>query len=564
VVSSYVLDQHSSDWNEFPPIGSPIWNTQLYILDSSLQLVPQGVVAELYIAGECLARGYINRAGLSAERFIANPFGQPGSRMYRSGDLVYRRADGHIEYVGRADNQVKIRGFRIELGEIEAAILKHVPEVKQVAVIMRHLNDEKRLIAYSIPSLGHEIPDAQRLREQLSEHLPDYMVPSYFVTVTSIPLTANGKLDRQALPDVDASLLKRQFVAPRSMREAYLCQLFAQLTRTDTVGIDDDFYDLGGHSLLAMQLVSRLRLDLEVGMNLQTLFNHPTPRLLEANLKDAKQLSYDPLLPIRKTGTRSPVFCIHPGGGSSTVYKNLADALPHDVPVWGLQARGLEDNETPHTNVNDMATAYINAIRKVQAQGPYQLLGWSFGGTIAQQMTTQLEAAGQSVGLLVLLDSVADPRALETPSIDESAHTQSILENFAESMGIKDESININNDQFIRKLIACISAHGHIPEGTSPDIFRRTITHMIRASKLTAEHIPQMCSANIVFVRAGQEPSPNNPALFDWTQYCTGIVTYKTVDCLHSAMWEAAPSQAIATMLTPMLLTLEKNNTSHA
>ena len=338
------------------------------------------------------------------------------------------------------------------------------------------------------------------------------------------------------------------------MREAYLCKLFAQLTHTDTVGIDDDFYDLGGHSLLAMQLVSRLRLDLEVGMNLQTLFNHPTPRLLEARLRDAKHLSYDPLLPIRKIGTRLPVFCIHPGGGSSTVYKNIADALPHDVPVWGLQARGLEDNDPPHTNVNDMATAYMAAIRKVQTQGPYQLLGWSFGGTIAQQITTQLEAAGETVHLLVLLDSVADPRALETLAIDESVQTQRILENFAESIGIKNESIHINNDQFIRQLIAGISAHGHIPEGTSPDIFRRTITHMIRASKLTAEHIPQVCAANIVFVRAGKEPAPNNPALFDWTHYCSGIVTNKTVECLHSAMWEVAPSQVIAAMMTPLLL----------
>jgi amino acid adenylation domain-containing protein/non-ribosomal peptide synthase protein (TIGR01720 family) len=554
VVSSYVLDKNATDWNELPPIGVPIWNTQLYILDSALQLVPQGVVAELYIAGECLARGYFNRPGLSAERFIANPFGQPGSRMYRSGDLVCRRDDGQIEYVGRADNQVKIRGYRIELGEVEAAILKHVAAINQVAVIMRHLKDEKRLVAYSVARLGHEIPDALKLREQLSEQLPDYMVPSYFVTVSSIPLTANGKLDQRALPDVDTSLLKRKFVAPRSMREAYLCQLFAQLTHTDTVGIDDDFYDLGGHSLLAMQLVSRLRLDLEVGMNLQTLFNHPTPRLLEARLRDAKHLSYDPLLPIRKIGTRLPVFCIHPGGGSSTVYKNIADALPHDVPVWGLQARGLEDNDPPHTNVNDMATAYMAAIRKVQTQGPYQLLGWSFGGTIAQQITTQLEAAGETVHLLVLLDSVADPRALETLAIDESVQTQRILENFAESIGIKNESIHINNDQFIRQLIAGISAHGHIPEGTSPDIFRRTITHMIRASKLTAEHIPQVCAANIVFVRAGKEPAPNNPALFDWTHYCSGIVTNKTVECLHSAMWEVAPSQVIAAMMTPLLL----------
>jgi len=553
VVSRYVLSDEPEHWEEFPPIGKPIWNTQLLILDSLLTPVPEGLVGELYIAGDCLARGYINRPGLTAERFLANPFGLHGTRMYRSGDFVRRRLDGQIEYIGRSDDQVKIRGYRIEVGEVEAALLKYVPAIQQAAVLVRSLNGEKRLVAYTVMAHDQELPNSIALRNLLETYLPDYLVPSYFVRVETLPLTANGKLDRRALPDPDISGLQSQYVPPRSMREVYLCKLFAELTKIETVGIDDDFYQLGGHSLLAMQLVSRLRLDLKATFNLQALFSHPTPRLLATVLSDSKYLSYDPLLPIRATGGQRPVFCIHPGGGSGSVYKNLADALPREVPVWALQARGLEDHEAPHGSVVEMATAYIQAIRKIQAHGPYQLLGWSFGGTIAQEMAVQLESAGQSVGLLVLIDTATSSASMVGIEFDEIVRTTQILEEFALSMGLQAEVVAIDNEPFMLKLIQKLSAQGLVPENTPPDIFRKTALHMIRASQLTAAHVTVACAADIVFMRAAREPAPDDPAIFDWTPHCLGRVSNLNVDSSHSAIWTQGPSSEIAAIIAPQL-----------
>ena len=558
VVSHYVLSDDPEHWEEFPPIGKPIWNTQLLILDSLLKLVPEGIVGELYIAGDCLARGYINRSGLTAERFVANPFGLPGSRMYRSGDLVRRKLDGQIEYIGRSDDQVKIRGYRIEVGEVEAALLKYVPAIQQAAVLVRSLNGEKRLVAYTVVAQNQELPNLIALRNLLETFLPDYLIPSYFVRIETLPLTANGKLDRRALPDPDISGLQSQYVPPRSMREVYLCKLFAELTNIETVGIDDDFYQLGGHSLLAMQLVSRLRLDLKITFNLQALFGNPTPRLLATAVSDSKYLSYDPLLPIRTTGGQRPVFCIHPGGGSGSVYKNLADALPSEVPVWALQARGLEDHEAPHSSVVEMATAYIQAIRTIQAHGPYQLLGWSFGGTIAQEMAVQLERAGQNVGLLVLIDTAASSALLTGIEFDETVRTIQILEEFAVSMGLQDEVIAIDNEPFMLKLIQKMSTQGLVPENTPPDIFRKTALHMIRASQLTAAHVTVACAADIVFVRAAQEPAPDDPAVFNWAPHCLGRISNLSVDSSHSAIWTQGPSREIAAIIAPKLSTEQK------
>ena len=553
VVTSYVLDDDAMHWDEFPPIGKPIWNTQLFILNSRLAPAPEGTVGELYIAGDCLARGYLSKFSLTAERFIANPFGKPGARMYRSGDLVRRRVDGQIEYIGRADEQVKIRGYRIELGEVEAALLKYIPELAQVAVLVRDLAGEKRLIAYTVVTPDHDLRNPTTLRSLLGAHLPDYMVPSYFVKIDALPITGNGKLDRRLLPDPDLSDLQTQYVAPRSMRETYLCQLFAELMNIESVGIDDSFYDLGGHSLLAMQLVSRVRLDLEINLSLRTLFSHPTPRLLASALNDSKHMSYEPLLPLKKSGERQPIFCIHPGGGSGSVYKNLADALPTDVPVWALQARGLEDTEAPHRSVTEMATTYIEAIKTIQPEGPYQLVGWSFGGTIAQEMAVQIEAIGQCVSLLALLDTTANPQALPEIEFDEATQIQKILENFATSMQIQDEIVDIDNDHFVRRLILDMSAQGLVPETTPPDIFRKTAAYMIRATQLTSAHATRKCAANIVFVRAAREPAPDDPRVFNWAQHCKGTVVETSVDSSHAAIWEQSSSHDIAAILLPYL-----------
>jgi non-ribosomal peptide synthetase component F len=267
-----------------PPIGFPIWNTQLYVLDPTLEPVPTGVVGELYIAGAGLARAYLGRPGLTAERFIACPFGVPGTRMYRTGDLARRRADGALEFLGRADDQVKIRGYRIELGEIEAALLKASDALAQVAVIARNIGGDTRLVAYLVPHAHHSVPDTALLRAALLAGLPDYMVPSAFVNLEVLPLTPNGKLDRRALPAPELTSTQTQYRAPRTAHEVLLCQLYAELTGVPTVGLDDSFFAIGGHSLLAMRLIARIRQETSLSLPLRALFENPMPEALALQL----------------------------------------------------------------------------------------------------------------------------------------------------------------------------------------------------------------------------------------------------------------------------------------
>lgn len=288
VVSSYSLQAKASLWPEFPHIGYPIWNTELYVLDETLEPVPDGVVGELYIAGIGLARGYMGRPGLTAERFIACPFGPAGTLMYRTGDLASRLPDCAIRFLGRADDQVKIRGFRIELGEIEAAILKRFEMLAQVAVIARVINGDKRLVAYIVTQAGQVSPSAGELRSGLGSILPDYMVPTYFVEVDQFPLSPSGKLDRRALPDPTTQLNGTEYRAPRSDNEVLLCRLFAEITGVEQAGIDDSFFMIGGHSLLAMRLVARIRQETGKTLALRAIFECPTPESLAPHLQELK------------------------------------------------------------------------------------------------------------------------------------------------------------------------------------------------------------------------------------------------------------------------------------
>jgi amino acid adenylation domain-containing protein len=396
------------------PIGRPIANTRVYVLDRWRQPVPIGVPGELWIAGDGVARGYTGRPELTAERFVVHRLSPTlEERLYRSGDLVRWLSDGTIEFIGRIDDQVKIRGFRVEPGEVEATLARH-PRVRNAAVVAhRAPGSDARLVGYVV---GEEPLEAQELREFLRHTLPEYMVPTVFVRLERLPLNVSGKVDRRALPEPQTPAELPAPVEPRDDLERQLAEIWRQVLSVSRVGIHDSFFDLGGHSLLAIRLMARVENAFAVVLPLATLFEGSSIAGLADVIRQGRSpASGRSLVAIQPAGSRPPLFMIPGVGGTVLGYHRLARLLGPDQPFYGLQSRGIDGTSTPLMTIEDIASAYLEEIRQVQADGPYYLFGMCMGGLVAYEMAQQLRAAGQHVGFLGLLDTWP-PESAETSS----------------------------------------------------------------------------------------------------------------------------------------------------
>nr|AKC91857.1 nonribosomal peptide synthetase [Streptomyces muensis] len=539
-----------------PPIGRPLANTQAYVLDESLRPVPPGVPGDLYLAGAGVAQGYHNRPGLTAQRFVANPYGPIGARMYQTGDVVRWDLDGYLEFLGRSDNQIKIRGFRIEPGEIVAALERH-PHVAEAAVaVQERKRNQKGLVAYVTASDGQEI-DTTELRNHLSDILARHAIPSAFVVMSELPRTSNGKLDSSALP-APTQEATAQGRAPRSPQEEILCELFAEVLEIPRVGVDDDFFELGGHSLLAIRLISRIRDALGSNLTIRSLFEAPTVLALAQRLDmDTADNAFDVMLPMKSNGSNPPIFCIHPGGGIGWIYARLIAFLGHEQPVYAIQARGLAKEEPLPETIEEMAEDYVREIRSIQASGPYHLVGYSFGGLVAQAIATRLQQDGDKVGVLGLIEAYpAEGMAgSERPEISE----QEILEVIAESID-KAEEIKAKDRAFERmetegitfeQLIEGARARGSVLSALD----RRHVTAMadIHANCLHLRHnfTPSCYDGDALLFRSTL--TPNTPSPDTWRPFIGGRIETREIAALHHQMLHPEPLAAIGKILAEEL-----------
>ncbi|RAM48430.1 MAG: non-ribosomal peptide synthetase [Hapalosiphonaceae cyanobacterium JJU2] len=400
------------------PIGCPIDNTQIYVLNRNLQPTPVGVIGELYIGGDGLARGYLDRPELTQEIFIDNPF-IPETKLYKTGDFVRYLKDGNLEYLGRRDEQVKIRGFRVELAEIVTVITQHPDIQESVVITEKHEQEDQILIAYIVTEKQNI---AAQLLPYLQQKLPHYMLPSAFVVLDAFPLTPNGKIDKRALPTdkLIRSNTNENIIAPRNFTELSLVKLWENLLNTNSIGVKDNFFNLGGHSFLAVRLMAQIQDRFGHHLTLSTFFENPTIEKLAAIVSQPfRESSNSPLVEINSSGSKIPFFCIHGAGGGINHYINLSKRLGENYPFYALEHNSNQE-EPEIITVEETANYYLQEIRKVQPKGPYLLGGHCYGGVLAFEMAQQLQREGETVDLLIIIDAILSETRIESTKDDDA------------------------------------------------------------------------------------------------------------------------------------------------
>ena len=536
-----------------PPIGKPVANTRVYILDSNQQILPPGIPGELCIAGVGLARGYLHRPDLTAEKFIeVNILGKT-EKIYKTGELAKWGTDGNVEFLGRIDQQVQLRGFRIELGEIEAILLKH-SLVKEAVINLYKTENNQQLVAYVTVELINNLDHiSHQLKQHLKSHLPDYMIPSQIMVLDRLPLTPNGKIDRKALPTPNIQA-QSAYKAPRNEVELQLAQIWSLVLDRPKIGIDDNFFDLGGHSLLAVQLLNHIQENFEQKLDLSSLFQNPTIAQLALQLspENKKSLNTD-LLVLQPLGEETPIYCVAGANGHAFYFRDLAMNFAPSRPVYGLETPGRDRPSLLPTSIEAHASSLIKTLQQQQPQGPYILTGYSSGCAIALEMAYQLEQQGETISLLGIFDAglVANPGYITQRSdlhwiwhmIQRVEAVKGI------SLGLEYEQLEAQpNDEKRWDIMAEASfRHNVLPEHSSLSLLKTNLEVMKKVTLNYAAYQPNFkINAPIVLFRAEeakeivvqeyQGVSDYHLPDWGWQAYSNQLVKIMTVSWNHCHM----------------------------
>jgi thioesterase domain-containing protein/acyl carrier protein len=571
------------------PIGRPLSNGKVYVLDSELNPVGVGVSGEIYIGGAGVARGYLKREDLTAEKFLPNPYSaEPGGRMYRTGDLGRYLANGNVEFLGRKDHQVKIRGFRVELGEIETTLMEH-PKVRESVVVAREdESGEKRLVAYVVPERESEEGNngsgtvglqMSELREHLLGKLPEYMAPTAYVQLKRIPLTPNGKIDRKSLPEPDKDIREQEYVGPRNATEETLCRLWQEVLRRERVGIHDNFFNIGGHSLLAVQVISRIKQAFTVEMPLSVLFAAPTvarmaehiaaenepDRFAAVNESDRSQSS-QVLVNIQPQGSWPPFFCVHAVGGQVISYAELSQQMGLEQPFYGLQSPPANWFPESEVSIEQMATLYNREIRSVQPVGPYLLSGWSMGGLVAWEMAQQLIQEGETIGLLALMDTAPPSGYLEADDRDDEI---SMLARFAVHMSrligkdprpLAQQFLLLPPQDQWKMVQETLTSYGVLAPKTAHAEMTALLDVFTRNFRAMNNYSIQTSKQEVIYFRASETPERFSRL---WTKWSGGGIQIHSVPGDHFTMLRRPGVRIIAETLQ-RYLSMNSNNKSRA
>ncbi len=529
-------------------IGRPIANTDIFILDELLQPVPIGVAGELHIGGEGLARGYLKRPELTAEKFVASPFAHdPTARLYKTGDLARYRPNGDIECLGRIDHQVKLRGFRIELGDIESALRRHRGVNDTVVVAREDTPGDKHLVAYFVPS--QETPaTVGELRNFLKEKLPEYMVPSAFVALEAMPLTPNGKVNRRALPAPEQTTLapSESFAAPRNGLEFQLATIWENVLGVRPIGIRHSFFELGGNSLVAVRLMQRIEQAFGKHLSMATLFQAPTIEQLAGILRqEGWAPAWCSVVAIQTGGSKPPFFCVHGVGGNVLRFYALAQHLGSDQPFYALQAQGLNADYPCHTRAEDMAAHYVKEMRTVQPEGPYFLGGYSFGGMVALEMAQQLIAQGEEPPVVVLFDTLC-AAARETSFSHKLKSFSSPLLNILRMSGTERRAYV---SRVATAPLRAIQWGLHVAK--LPRKVRKIRNACLEAARY---YVPQAYPGRVILFRSSREPLGGlSDPYAGWSEYLADGLEVREVKSSHDNILLEPQVQLVAEQLRTCL-----------